>query len=502
MSLERLQRAKEFITSSVTDFSVRVKSKAVEIGQEVFKTLSEGIKDRAPVKLKPESTESSSCSQRINNVQKEILPPLNRTISTANFEAFSQNLSSKLNQQINNNPTTLRELTSSLDREARQILKAMPNDNQEQEAISPDLKERISLLTAMREKIERNPALVREEMNRYQNFPEYKEMGAVKFLSTLAKIDQDLKQDPTALKPVVNNAVPSKDGPKTLRELTKIVDNEARAILKEIPESGYLSAEIKESIGLMTALREKIQLHPGQVEKEIASYQNTALYQHMGAYRFLSILAKVDSNAKEMGFTGPRDAISEVALMGYSLKDYNDINPALRQAKGGDIQDAGLRAYAKAAADGLAKLPDIDIPPEGVKIQRAIFSLPQDIAEGIFIKNGYYNDFAFTSTTPQFTQSGQINLTFIPAEGSKTMPGKALGPCTFWSGEVEILFPPGTNFRITEVIRNSKEEITGATLQCLSPDEKNEAPKPKEAPSIPTAMSNLTNRNFEIPKNP
>lgn len=271
----------------------------------------------------------------------------------------------------------------------------------------------------------------------------------------------------------------SKEDQQTILVLERGVVAETRQIRNAIPDSEYMDADLKERAVLLGSLRNKLQANPEQIIKELQEGRNDPLYLKMGPLKFLGVLARIDENIAEMNanpdpskhFAGDKlNSVQRVALFGYTTGDYRTINPALREAKGREIKDPALATYVQHNKDALAALPNIKVTPD-LELKRAIFNVPsQDWANSSFQTGKIFHDDAFASATNRFEQGGQINLTFIPAKGTTEIAhAKVVGPpYSFYSGkEAEVLFEPGTQFRVGEVKRSPSGVITSVELHCL-----------------------------------
>jgi uncharacterized Zn-binding protein involved in type VI secretion len=125
-----------------------------------------------------------------------------------------------------------------------------------------------------------------------------------------------------------------------------------------------------------------------------------------------------------------------LALRGYTSSLYKDINPALRQGTPGEWQP-----MSDAASSGLQKMSANGYANEGAVVRRANFTDEQ--VHQLFPENGLHTDKAFvstsTSTKPGFGNS-QINI--------QSKKGVDVSSLSEYRGEEEVLFKPGTSFKV------------------------------------------------------
>jgi hypothetical protein len=141
------------------------------------------------------------------------------------------------------------------------------------------------------------------------------------------------------------------------------------------------------------------------------------------------------------------------AIYAYSTADYNDVAKVLRDsnpATAEEIKELNEKkkrfgAYIEAAKVGLGKLPSY--PGAVVRCNKTVW--PQLITD--LTKTGMFTDQSFMSTGKQKVAGfGEIEMHI---SGIKT--GKDISLFSLHQTEGEILFPPGSKFRLTEA------EVTG-----------------------------------------
>ncbi|WP_075884050.1 ADP-ribosyltransferase [Candidatus Protochlamydia sp. W-9] len=214
-----------------------------------------------------------------------------------------------------------------------------------------------------------------------------------------------------------------------------------------------VGADDKELAKRLTLLQGLLTSNPHEIIQAIHKYHQNPMFQYMGPLKFISFLAQSHANLPEEKNVHGLTSRQRVALYGYTTGDYAIINPAMRKAKEGKIEDPGLAAYVSDALKGMLKLPDFQSEEDSVHLERSIFTEPPDNplwGQQTFIKNNVFKDFAFVSTTPKSNVKGAWNLTYTSTKGAKDV-----GRYSAWPGENEILILPGIEYIVDDVDKNN-----------------------------------------------
>jgi|GEM_PF-2525548 len=125
-----------------------------------------------------------------------------------------------------------------------------------------------------------------------------------------------------------------------------------------------------------------------------------------------------------------------LALRGYTSNLYREVNPALRQGTPGEWQP-----ISDAASSGLQKMSANGYANEGTVVRRANFTDEQ--IHQLFPDEGVHTDKAFVSTStsakPGFGNA-QIDI--------QSKKGVDVSSLSEYRGEEEVLFKPGTSFKV------------------------------------------------------
>lgn len=133
-----------------------------------------------------------------------------------------------------------------------------------------------------------------------------------------------------------------------------------------------------------------------------------------------------------------------VAVYGYTTNDYTLLNPALRSLDRAQLDE--LMPYIAAAESGLQKLPSLADQMGGPSTTiRGTGALPPQL-DAALVPGGIFSDRAFYSTS-------QIELDNFSGDFKFVIEGLTGRPVAFLSEyghEFEVLYPPGTMFRVTD----------------------------------------------------
>lgn len=161
----------------------------------------------------------------------------------------------------------------------------------------------------------------------------------------------------------------------------------------------------------------------------------------LGPDRYDHYAQMVEARRAADGSTRDIPAGELIAIYGYTEDDYKPINEALRS------QDpARLREYApqiEAMKAGLARLPDF----AGVVFRRTWLG-PVDLAH--YRAGGTVTERGFTSATAATYLEYSGNVHYV----IRSRKGKDISRIANTASEKEVLFPPGTRFKVSQVDRD------------------------------------------------
>lgn len=270
---------------------------------------------------------------------------------------------------------------------------------------------------------------------------------------------------------------PSFTDDKAMLSLSRNVNKQLTRLKADNPK--YRTAEVKESIDRLELLQNEIRNNPNSILEKMKKNQGEDLYRYMQPVKFMSMLVQSDHNMSVFGGNphGLND-LERVALYRYTTGDYRNINQEAREAKksGKEIEDPSLRAYYNQTTAALSKLPNaslINESGERVQLKRSYFK-PVNNSEWekfdsfvntTFVKGNTFDDGSFLSTTSKLGATGVVNVTFEFPDDAKEIPnGKSIGPpYSAFKDEGEILFMPGTVFKISNVEKQVSEEAVADT---------------------------------------
>ncbi|MDH2068765.1 PAAR domain-containing protein [Pantoea sp. GD03673] len=133
------------------------------------------------------------------------------------------------------------------------------------------------------------------------------------------------------------------------------------------------------------------------------------------------------------------------ALYGYTTNEgYSAINPALR---GTAELTPQLEAFAAHATEGLQRLPAYT-----AETKRGIFSLPESVLNKNQIGN-VVSDAGFMSTSAKEPFMGSISINV------KGVSGKDISFLSEFPNEAEVLYPPGTKFKVIDRVDSDGKVI-------------------------------------------
>jgi NAD:arginine ADP-ribosyltransferase len=129
-----------------------------------------------------------------------------------------------------------------------------------------------------------------------------------------------------------------------------------------------------------------------------------------------------------------------VAVRAYTdnTEDYRLINRALRNGDNNEI--SRFNAYIQAAESGLNQLPSYN-----GNVFRGTNLTPENAAK--YKPGQIVTEESFFSTSENINKAFDGNTQYIV----KSLTGKKVESISVFSGEAEVLFPPGTNFKVTSV---------------------------------------------------
>jgi hypothetical protein len=173
--------------------------------------------------------------------------------------------------------------------------------------------------------------------------------------------------------------------------------------------------------------------------ERVAACKDAPMFAHMGARKFTRYLLSVDKaiERSKVDTHGMTD-LEKVGLYGYTSSDYRELNTALREAKKGKPVPAGLQDYIEHARRALARLPDATGPTA-----RGVDFLPAE-AEERYERGRIVTEYAFTSSAAGNGFDGRYQFTISGAHG-KDVSGFSMFP-----KEKEVLFEPGTRFKVLD----------------------------------------------------
>lgn len=204
---------------------------------------------------------------------------------------------------------------------------------------------------------------------------------------------------------------------------------------------------------------------------------NDPMFQTMGAQKFFSRLEAVERNIARSSPERQQEAsqlsdLQKVAIYGYTNSDdCYLLNRELRASQGdvGGLSDYG-KAYIRHITDGLAALP----PPDPrrfesyndggvdkIMVHRGTKHLPAELDRSLQ-RGNTITEHAFTSTSASESKKfhGSYQFTILLSDQTAGRDISALSP----HDEEEILFPPGTQFRVAH--REGDADFLGIGLEA------------------------------------
>ena len=130
-----------------------------------------------------------------------------------------------------------------------------------------------------------------------------------------------------------------------------------------------------------------------------------------------------------------------LAIRAYSAKEYTRVNAALDGAPGSDL--ASVAAIVKCAASGLAALPSyVGVAYRGAIMSRASI---EKYVEGSVVAERRFTSASASSHFAETWRAGACNVVFVI---NARATGHAVAHLSAKPEEAEILFTPGTQFRV------------------------------------------------------
>lgn len=230
---------------------------------------------------------------------------------------------------------------------------------------------------------------------------------------------------------------------------------ETRARLKELVDSVQLG--------------KKDQLTAGTVQQadwlagELAAHRHDPMVKMMGPTKFLGYLLAVEkqiasipaADKEARAAAASMTTLEKVALYGYTCADYKVLNPALWN-QGSKPLDPGVRAHIDHATSAIKKAPVYaEIHKSGLPV-----ATERGVADPTGAPGWVQSRYTDGGTV---TEAGFFSTTRNKAAGQYTMKvfgqGHDVSAFSAWPGEKEVLFPPGTEFRIKRDAGNPNEII-------------------------------------------
>jgi hypothetical protein len=211
------------------------------------------------------------------------------------------------------------------------------------------------------------------------------------------------------------------------------------------------ASEVAEEPGAKTKSKADAKPEMETVNPLSTEADRAAFHEQFGAGRY----AKDANYIESLRASHPEwDAIPTedlVAVRGYTSSDYSLLNEALRS--GDPAQVAQVDAYVKCASSGLEQLPSYN----GLTVRGV--DLTADQAAG-YVPGTNITEQAFTSTTanPATAFSGNTTMTF------KSVTGSDVSGLSNYPAEHEVLFPPGTQFKVLDNVVDPTTGIRNISL--------------------------------------
>lgn len=212
----------------------------------------------------------------------------------------------------------------------------------------------------------------------------------------------------------------------------------------------------------LSLLLKTIETNPELVKNMLVADKDSPAFKNLGALKFISYVLVVKENFQNAGKQIPEGLTNSqiAAIHCYTTKEGIDLMNSALRAGAGVVKDPSLRALIDDAKSGMQKLPEINGPLQTV--YRGIATAPTiaDIQnkakaeakwrEQNLAKGGIYMDHAFGSCmTVDYTQ-GVYKLTIHGLYNARDISLFSAFP-----KEQEVVFLPGTKFRITEAAKDS-----------------------------------------------
>lgn len=176
-----------------------LQEKASSIGVEVFRA----VKSEAQ-KLSHQFSQIFSSSKETKVGNQILTPPKAPVSSPSSQDLFVGQLTKKVSQFFDRagEPKNPQQLKGEVDRQLNKLYSDYPTLDKNYRAppgtklayVTPEVKEKFMMLQALKERIEKNPKAIAEDMWIFGKEPIYKDLGAVKFLSIRAVIDQNIEK--------------------------------------------------------------------------------------------------------------------------------------------------------------------------------------------------------------------------------------------------------------------------------------------------------------------
>jgi len=269
------------------------------------------------------------------------------------------------------------------------------------------------------------------------------------------------------------------------KELKKEIDRVKLEIGKldaSDPDDAPLLRSLNNNLQNLEAIKNVVPDGKGEryVMKLIKDNSNNALFDQLGALKFISSLAnvntcmsklKVENQEKHQIYESYNLNDSEkISLYLYTTSAYVSINDDLRKNNGKPTHPA-VKLITENALSGMSKIDDfqeLDKNGESKKLKRAVFKeIPGGWKEKHIVLGKSFKDNAFMSTTTTANAGGWVNLLF-----NNTINAKDIGPFSAFPGEQEILVLPGTEYLIVDTGEKGGPVILSPDLLSMAANEK------------------------------
>ncbi|MCC6999304.1 MAG: hypothetical protein IT370_32125, partial [Deltaproteobacteria bacterium] len=262
--------------------------------------------------------------------------------------------------------------------------------------------------------------------------------------------------------PAAGNGSATREPPRTL------ADAQANSARRLAPEPGRSEAELRDTMNRYlkevaasegksySADYDAMKEECAQFRREIKSGQRDYMDGNVDDEHFAEMKHHIDKISDEQ----------MAALRGYTSGDYEKINAVLRNPAANPEMYAKLQTYIQTAKDGLANLPNFEgTVYRGAQMKQEWMGSYQQALEN----GGTIKETAFASTSHSFRQADAFLGQPVKPEDGPRVPtmftiqsatGKRVEFLSYKAREAEVLFPPGTEFKVLSMEhKNGRMEI-------------------------------------------